>query len=72
MVDLAGFDVIIAFHKDTIIDWINFLPVPNPSGEGDIRLLGGPFSVEPPVVVPQVGATTLHLILEITLEPVVP
>jgi hypothetical protein len=71
MVDLAGFDVIVEFHKDTIIDWVNYFPVPDPSGEGDIRLLGGPFSVELPLVIPGVGATQLYLILEMTVEPVV-
>jgi hypothetical protein len=71
MANLAGFDVIFEVDYDTIVDAINMFPVQNPSGDGGIYLLGGPFSVELPVVVPQVGATTLSLILEITLEPVV-
>jgi hypothetical protein len=71
MADLAGFDVIFEIHKDTVVDGINLIPIPDPSGDGVIRLLGGPFSVELAVVVPQVGRTTVSLILEITLEPVV-
>ena len=72
MANLAGFDVIFEVDKDTVVDAVNMFSVQNPSGDGGIiYLLGGPFSVELPVVVPQVGATTLSLILEITLEPVV-
>ena len=71
MANLAGFDVIVEVHKDTIVDAINLIPVPDPSGAGGIYLLGGPFAVELPVVVPQIGSTTLSLLLEITLEAVV-
>lgn len=71
MADLAGFDAIIEIHKDTIIDWVNLFPVPKPGGPDEIRLLGGPFSVELPLVVPYVGSSTIYLILNVALEPLV-
>jgi hypothetical protein len=70
MADLAGFDVIVELHRDTGVAFINMVPTPTPAG-GDIRLLGGRFSADLSVNVPQVGTTAVNSILEVTLEPVV-
>lgn len=71
MADLAGFDVIVEGHIETIVDLINLVPVTNPIDGSSIYLLAGPFSTDLNVDLGTLGVVTVRVILDATLHAVV-
>jgi hypothetical protein len=72
MAELAGFDVIVEAHIDTIVDFINQYPFTNPIDGQPIYLLGGPFSTDLNVNLGgALGTVPMRLILSFDLEAVV-
>jgi len=72
MAELAGFDVIVEAHIDTIVDFINQYPFTNPIDGQPIYVLGGPFSTDLNVNLGgSLGTVPMRLILSFELEPVI-
>src|ERR1041385_7207310 len=70
MPDLAGYDLILEFHIETIEDFLNLVPVTNPVDGKSIYLCGGPFSTDLAVDLGPRGQVTCRLMITPTLHPI--
>jgi hypothetical protein len=69
VVDLAGFDVIVEFHVETIQDFVNLSPQTNPIDGKSIYLFGGPFSTDFSINLGAIGTMTARAIVDLDLFP---
>lgn len=71
MLELAGFDVVGEIHRDTVVDFVNAYPFPDPRDGQPRYLFGGPFATDLNLDLGTLGHATVSGIVDVALQPVV-